>query len=164
MVDFVSQIWLQTLASAIWVRENAHAIRDANAVVQFYEGTMEDITASHETQQALLQSEERWKLALDATGDGVWDWHIQDGKEYYSRRYKEMYGYSQDKIWQESDAYTDLVHPDDKVQLLRDQEAYFSQQTPTYSNEHRVRCADGSEFQVEISAAPVAFARHAHQP
>ncbi len=144
VVDFVSQIWLQTLASAIWVRENAHAIRDANAVVQFYEGTMEDITASHETQQALLQSEERWKLALDATGDGVWDWHIQDGKEYYSRRYKEMYGYSQDKIWQESDAYTDLVHPDDKVQLLRDQEAYFSQQTPTYSNEHRVRCADGS--------------------
>ena len=76
VVDFVSQIWLKTLASAIWVRENAHAIRDANAVVQYYEGTMEDMTASHLAQQALLQSEERWKLALDATGDGVWDWHI----------------------------------------------------------------------------------------
>jgi diguanylate cyclase (GGDEF)-like protein/PAS domain S-box-containing protein len=107
-------------------------------------GIIIDITAHKQTELELRASEERWKLALDSTGDGVWDWHIQAGVEYYSRRYKEMYGYDQDKHWQTSDAYDDVVHPDDKAQLLRDQQAYFNGETPTYSNEHRVRCKDGS--------------------
>ena len=28
---------------------------------------------------AIRESEERWKLALESTGDGVWDWYIQTG-------------------------------------------------------------------------------------
>ena len=107
-------------------------------------GVVLDITHSKRAEEQLRQSEERWKLALESTGDGVWDWHIQSGMEYYSRRYKEMYGYSEDKVWQQSDQFEDIVHPDDKEQLLRDQQAHFEGRTPTYRNEHRVRCSDGS--------------------
>jgi len=115
-----------------------------NSLGQVRNGIMIDITARKDAEVELRNSESRWKLALESTGDGVWDWHIQEGREYYSRRYKEMYGYSQDKVWQQSDEYQDIVHPDDKEQLIRDQQAYFNHETPTYSNEHRVRCADGS--------------------
>jgi diguanylate cyclase (GGDEF)-like protein/PAS domain S-box-containing protein len=107
-------------------------------------GVMTDITDHKNAQAELNKHEERWKLALDSTGDGVWDWHIQEGVEYYSQRYKEMYGYSQDKVWQTSDEYRDLVHPDDKEQLIHDQQAYFNGLKPTFTNERRVRCADGS--------------------
>jgi len=41
----------------------------------------------------LQDTENRWKLALESTGDGVWDWHIPTGVEFYSRRLLEMYGY-----------------------------------------------------------------------
>jgi diguanylate cyclase (GGDEF)-like protein/PAS domain S-box-containing protein len=111
---------------------------------QVRNGIMLDVTARKLAQAEADESEARWKLALDSTGDGVWDWHIQAGREYYSQRYKEMYGYGTDKVWQSSDGYTDIVHPDDLAQLQRDQQAYFNRETPTYSNEHRVRCADGS--------------------
>lgn len=111
---------------------------------QVRNGIVLDITGRKYADAELRDSEARWKLALESTGDGVWDWHIQAGREYYSRRYKEMYGYSQDKVWEQSDEYHDIVHPDDKAQLIRDQQAYFKHETPTYSNEHRVRCADGS--------------------
>ena len=144
MLNFVSEINLIRAERRIWIREHAHTIRDAQGSVLFYEGTVEDITEHLAAQEALLRSEEHWKLALDSTGDGVWDWHIQDGMEFYSKRYKEMYGYSQDKVWQRADAYADLVHPDDKALLLGDQQAYFDGRRSVFSNEHRVRCADGS--------------------
>ena len=111
---------------------------------QVRNGIMLDVTARKLAQAEADASEARWKLALDSTGDGVWDWHIQAGREYYSQRYKEMYGYSADKVWQPSDGYTDIVHPDDQAQLKLDQQRYFNGETTNYSNEHRVRCADGS--------------------
>ncbi len=126
-----------------WVQmASSSAVVDGNAQVR--NGVMLDITARKMAQIELEQNEARWKLALESTGDGVWDWHIAAGKEYYSQRYKEMYGYSQEKVWEIKDDFDDIVHPDDKEQLLKDQQAYFRNETPTYSNEHRVRCADGS--------------------
>lgn len=32
----------------------------------------------------LHAADEVWKLALEASGDGVWDWYIQAGVELYS--------------------------------------------------------------------------------
>ena len=126
-----------------WVQISSSRIeQDADGSLR--SGIMLDITAAKRAENDLREAEERWKLALESTGDGLWDWHIQEGKEFYSDRYKEMYGYGPDKIWQQSDDYADLVHPDDKAQLIRDQQAHFNGDTPTYSNEHRVRCNDGS--------------------
>ena len=107
-------------------------------------GVMTDITVRKWSEAQMQETEARWKLALESTGDGVWDWHIQDDVEYYSTRYKEMYGYGEDKVWQRSDEYADLVHPEDKAQMIRDQQAHFEGRTTNYVNEHRVRCRDGS--------------------
>lgn len=38
-------------------------------------------------------SETRWRLALDAAGDGVWDWRVQTGEEFYSDRLLHMFGF-----------------------------------------------------------------------
>ena len=86
VIDFVSEVHRHPLGDRIWVREAAHAVRNDTGALLYYEGTIEDITASHLARLALVQSEERWKLALESTGDGVWDWYIQTGVEYFSRR------------------------------------------------------------------------------
>jgi PAS domain S-box-containing protein len=87
--------------------------------LQYYEGTVEDITASHLAQLALAQNEERWKLALESTGDGVWDWYVQTGVEYFSRRCKEIYGFAEDEIADRSEALDGRTHPDDLAQMQR---------------------------------------------
>ena len=126
--------WVQ-IASNLLSQDSAGSVRA---------GVMTDITARKWSEAQVQETEARWKLALESTGDGVWDWHIQDDVEYYSTRYKEMYGYGEDKVWQRSDDYADLVHPDDKAQMVRDQQAHFDRKTANYANEHRVRCKDGS--------------------
>jgi diguanylate cyclase (GGDEF)-like protein/PAS domain S-box-containing protein len=107
-------------------------------------GVMMDVTARKRAEAELMETEALWKLALDSTGDGVWDWHIQTGVETYSTRYLEMYGFKPGELANLAEASDARTHPDDVEQMLRDRRAHFDGQTPAYINEHRIRCKDGS--------------------
>ena len=106
-------------------------------------GVLFDITERKRTETLLRETEERWKLALEGAGDGVWDWYVQTGVEFFSKRCKEMYGYSEDDMPDKADVFDALTHPDDALQMARDRQAHFDGLTPTYVNEHRIRCKDG---------------------
>ena len=107
-------------------------------------GVMLDITARKIAEFKLREAEERWKLALDSTGDGVWDWNLQTGEEVFSQRLLEMYGFEVGELKSEAKELDARTHPDDLEQLQRDRQAHFDGLTPTYVNEHRMRRKDGS--------------------
>jgi diguanylate cyclase (GGDEF)-like protein/PAS domain S-box-containing protein len=106
--------------------------------------TFTDVTDYVQTKAAVRENEERWKLALESTGDGVWDWHIQAGEEFFSKRLLEMYGLDEEELSNRPDELDRRTHPDDMAQLQADRQAHFDGLTPTYINEHRVLCKDGS--------------------
>lgn len=106
--------------------------------------TFADVTDYIQAQQALQSNEERWKLALESTGDGVWDWHIPSGEEFFSKSLLDMYGLSEDDIATHADELDRRTHPDDIAQMEQARQAHFDGLSPTYVNEHRVRCKDGS--------------------
>ena len=144
VTDFVSEVCRHKTRERIWVRETAYAVRDAQGQVVYYEGTVEDITERHLAANALSDSETRWRLALDAAGDGVWDWRVQTGEEFYSDRLLHMFGFKRGELAHSVAALDERTHPDDLAQMAVDREAHFSGRTATYVNEHRVRCKDGS--------------------
>ena len=45
----------------------------------------------------LKESEERFNLAIQAAPEGVCDWNMETDEIWYSSRYKEMLGYSDDE-------------------------------------------------------------------
>ena len=104
---------------------------------------LQDMTDTKLARNALLESEDRWKLALESTGDGVWDWHIPSGVEFFSRRLIEMYGFQEGEIADLPGALDARTHPEDIAQLKRDRLAHINGLTPTYLNEHRILCKDG---------------------
>ena len=126
--------WLEVTAST--VSQDAHGCLRCGLVV--------DISERKRTETLLRETEERWKLALEGVGDGVWDWYIQTGVEYFSKRCMDMYGYTEDDALDRADVFDALTHPDDVEQMARDRQAHFDGLTPTYVNEHRIRCKDGS--------------------
>jgi diguanylate cyclase (GGDEF)-like protein/PAS domain S-box-containing protein len=105
---------------------------------------LQDITERKQAEAAWRENEERWKLALESTGDGVWDWDIPGGREFFSKRLKEMYGHGDDDLFDQVDQYDSLSHPDDRAQMVRDRKAHLDGITASYVNEHRIRCKDGS--------------------
>ena len=55
----------------VWVSINARAVRDESGNVLYYEGTHEDITARKESQEALEQSEQKYRTLFDNANDAV---------------------------------------------------------------------------------------------
>jgi len=106
--------------------------------------SLRDISQRKQAESALAASEERWKLALESTGDGMWDLQVQTGEEYLSRNLLRMYGFEEGDLIPTMEERDRQTHPDDVSRVQKDREAHLAGLTATYSNEHRVRCKDGS--------------------
>lgn len=103
-----------------------------------------DITKRRHAEEALRVSEERWKLALEAAGDGVWDWYVQTGEVVFSKRFGELFGFSENEYGHHMEDWNSRIHPDDKPRVMADMQAHLSGIAVNYSSEHRGRCKDGS--------------------
>jgi diguanylate cyclase (GGDEF)-like protein/PAS domain S-box-containing protein len=126
-------IWVLSRGSNLWANR---CIVKRTAIVQ-------DITRRKLAELALRDSEARWKLALESTGDGLWDLNLQTGDEYLSPNLLRMYGYREDDLEFRLEQLDALTHPEDVVQMQLDRKQHIDGLTPTYQNEHRVRCQDG---------------------
>jgi diguanylate cyclase (GGDEF)-like protein/PAS domain S-box-containing protein len=93
---------------------------------------------------ALIDSEFRWKFAIEGAGDGLWDWNVPQSTVFFSDRWKEMLGFSQDEIGCDLDEWRKRVHPDDLECIMAEVHAHLDGRTALYANEHRMRCKDGS--------------------
>ena len=58
-------VWLRRDGTTIFVRESAKAFRNADGVIEYYEGTVEDISERRQAEQALEQSEAKLRSYLD---------------------------------------------------------------------------------------------------
>ena len=125
-----------------WVQQTSVAAADT-AQGQLRVGVMIDVSERKRAELALLRNSELWKLALECTGDGIWDWHVQEGREVLSAQCKAMYGFAPDELPDTPDVLDSRTHPDDLPAMRAAREAHFDGRTPTYANEHRVQCKDG---------------------
>lgn len=103
-----------------------------------------DVTDRRQMEAQLRASEERWKLALEAAGDGVWDWNVQTGEAVYSKRFVQLFGFADDEYGRHIEDKTTRIHPDDKPSVIADLQAHLSGNSASYVNEHRAQCKDGS--------------------
>jgi len=94
--------------------------------------------------EKLSVSEQRWKFALEGSGDGVWDWYIQPDELHYSQRWKEILGYGVQELANNLSGWKSVIHPDDLPSVMSDMNASLNGKAASYINEHRVKCKDGS--------------------
>lgn len=102
-----------------------------------------DISQRLKYEEKLRESEARWQVALENSGDGIWDWDIKSGSVFFSRQWKEMLGYREEDISNSLDEWESRVHPEDMNQVLKDLALHFKGEVKLYKNEHRVLCKNG---------------------
>jgi PAS domain S-box-containing protein len=62
--DFAAQYYHRD-GHAIWIQINARAVRDSQGEVRYYEGTIEDITGQKNAEDALKESEDRYRNIIE---------------------------------------------------------------------------------------------------
>ena len=93
-------------------------------------------------EESLRMSEERFKLALCGTNDGIWDWDLQTDAVFYSTRFKELLGYGDEEFGVWLSAMADVLHPDDFEATWEAMERHLKGRVP-YHIEHRLRTKSG---------------------
>lgn len=95
------------------------------------------------SKQQLQDNERRWIYALDAAGDGVWDWDARQNKVFYSEQWKKMLGYENSEISTQPEEWSERLHPDDREQAITQLTDHLKGKSQIYRNEHRLRCKNG---------------------
>lgn len=94
-------------------------------------------------ESSLRSTEERLALAIDGTQDGIFDWDIEQGKVFYSRRFFEMLGYERPSTIGTFDDFKDLVHKDDAQDLMDAVDKYLKGELSEYVQEFRMKHYSG---------------------
>jgi len=118
------------------------ALRDAEGRITGYVAVNRDVTDRRRAEEALRRSEERLKLALEATNDGLWDWNVPADETYFSPRWYEMLGYAPGEI-EGNDGVQRIVHPDDRPLLAERFRAHDRGAAAVYEAQHRVLSKSG---------------------
>jgi diguanylate cyclase (GGDEF)-like protein/PAS domain S-box-containing protein len=137
-------------------------ITDAEGHIIGICGQGQDITDKKRIEDQLRSSEERWKLAVEASGDGLWDWNRQTDQVTYSSRWKTMLGYGEQEIDNSFEAWKQLTHPDDLPQLLLAMEQHLSGKSATFYSEFRLKCKHGGWLWVLSSGAAIHWDADGH--
>ncbi|PTX93974.1 hypothetical protein DB345_20620 [Spartobacteria bacterium LR76] len=119
-------------------------VRDIDGRLSKFIALQTDVTDQMLQEKALRESRESLRLALEASGDGIWDYDPTTKALYLSLRCKAMLGYADDEIGNTLSAWESLVHPDDLAAVREEFQLHVSGEVPIYSAEYRMRCKDGS--------------------
>lgn len=81
-------------------------------------GVTLDVTEAKRIQEQLAVSDKRFRLAMDVTKDGVWDWNLRTGETYYSPGYFRMLGYEPGSLPEQVDTWIGLLHPEERESVV----------------------------------------------
>ncbi len=126
---------------AIWLSTKA-PLRDMGGAIIGLAGASIDITDRKAVEASHREIEERYRLAVRATNDAIWDWRMADGHVVWNESLKTLFGHDlaeTSAIW-----WLDHIHPDDRARVDASIHDVIDHGGVAWRDEYRFRRADGS--------------------
>ncbi|CAN1209782.1 hypothetical protein TUMEXPCC7403_06125 [Tumidithrix helvetica PCC 7403] len=127
-----------------WVVVNGKVARNEDGTGWRIVGVALDITERKRAEESIRLSQEQLQLALEGSGDGLWDWNIVTGEAYLSPRWLGMLGYEVGEPLGHVDTWIQMLHPDDLPQLMEMLNAHLQDSSVPYQVEYRALSKDGT--------------------
>jgi PAS domain S-box-containing protein len=115
----------------------------------------EEINRRQRVEAQLSESEKRFRLALDAASNGVWDRNLITDEVYFGEGWCRTLGYEEGNELRDEQSFENLLHPDDRERVRTLCDAHIQGKTPRYEAEYRIRDKAG-DWQWMLSRGQVA--------
>ena len=136
-----------------WVWERGR-LTDAEGGVSHLEGFVTDITARRQAEEALRESEQRFRQLTDNIREVFWMTSADKNQMIYiSPAYEEIWGRSCRSLLESPRDWLDTLHPDDRARVL--DAALNKQQIGEYHEEYRIVRPDGDVRWIRDRAFPI---------
>jgi PAS domain S-box-containing protein len=128
--------------SVRWLAARWQALKNAAGEPVRVMGVNIDVTERKHMEEALRKSEERFRLAIEATNDAIWDVDLEAKTVSWNETYSTLYGRSGDTSdsWQ---WWIDRIHPEDRERTVSDFHTAIASRGSSWTCEYRFRRADG---------------------
>ncbi|MBU1267871.1 MAG: response regulator [Gammaproteobacteria bacterium] len=108
-----------------------------------------DVSNERQMRDSLAESEERFKLAMEGSHEGLWDWKLDDNKVYYSPGWKRLLGYEDHELENKFETWERLTAPIDReVAQVRLQQALNSPAVKSFDAEFSMAHKSGQWVQI----------------
>ncbi len=126
----------------LFVQDTGQIIRGERGLSARVVGSVVDITRRRQLEDALRESEERLRLAVNAANEAIWDWNLQDGKVQLNEIYERLFGLPSagtdpEQWWKEH------IHPGDRDQVASSLRAALDGDGDSWTAEYRFLTRDG---------------------
>ncbi|WP_018152535.1 EAL domain-containing protein [Leeia oryzae] len=92
---------------------------------------------------ALRDAEAMWRYAMESSGEGIWDWHITAGIEYYSPRCQELMGLKEASSHDPLNTWQKCLHPEDQERWQTSLQQHVDGKSDRYQSEFRIQDGNG---------------------
>ncbi len=118
-------------------------LREGGAIV-----ILRNITERRGAEEALRESEERFRLVALATRDAIYDWDAVKGTTWRNDTYHARYPGEATFQGKKEAWWSSNIHPDDRTRVVESLQAAFAKQEPLWSAEYRFLCSEGNYAEV----------------
>lgn len=142
---------------AIWCQASCTLLRnEKTGAPMFIVAQVSDIDAQKRAEEAAASVDDRWNLALEGAGQGVWDHNIRTGTMFYSRMWRIMRGVGPDEdVNGAMEEWLKRVHPDDRDRIRRIVIQQDAGEIPYNAFEYRERHRAGHYIWILSRGRPV---------
>ena len=103
-----------------------------------------DVTERRKAEEALQQSEERFKLMAWATKDAVWDWDLRTNQIWWGEGLQKIFHYSSEMTQTDVRWWSEHIHPEDLIKVTRAIDQALEGGMEFWSKEYRFQRKDGT--------------------
>lgn len=140
----IEKRYIQKAGQLIWVNLTVSLVRSRLDEPLYFIAVIQDITERKRIEEAVRESNERYRLINKATQDAIWDWNLKTNEIIWNEAVYSMFGHDPAHVDPNIDWWYSSIHPEDSQRVVGGIHHAIDSGAASWSDQYRFLSGDGT--------------------